>query len=116
MLKDSTPRTEEFSSEVMMVPTYNLNASPTSVMGGLSTASVVHLLGKFVPGAGFGNGLVHAVESVNAIKVTDDTAMLKIPDNGTTRVLENLTAADVLTHDEAKEPSKGYGVHPPNDE
>lgn len=41
----------------------------TSVIGGLGTASVVYLRGKFVSGAGFGNAFVHADCMVDAFCV-----------------------------------------------
>lgn len=71
----------------------------TPVIGGFGSAKVVHSLGNFVPGAGFGNGFVHTEKSVNTDCLTHDTAPLKIPDNGTTRVIENLAATDDETHD-----------------
>lgn len=84
----------------MGVPTLNKGTVLTSVIGGFGTANVVSKLGNLLTGAGVGNGVAHADVIVNSECVAEDSSSLKCPDNGTTRVIENLVAAEVLTHKE----------------
>lgn len=86
VLEGTTGRTDVLLSESINIATRDVDT--TSVIGGFGTAKVVHLLGKLVSGAGVGNILATTDDIVDARTVANLTTYLKIPDNGTTRVLE----------------------------
>ncbi len=86
VFEGTTDRTDALSSDTINPATKEVDT--TSVIGGLGTAKVVHLSGKLVPGAGVGNIFVTTDDLVDTSPVANLTTYLKIPDNGTTRVLE----------------------------
>lgn len=80
-------------------------------MGGFGTANVVSKLGNLLTGAGVGNGVAPADYMVYSDCVAEDPSPLKCPDNGTTRVIENLAATEVFAHKDRTKKTEEKGVH-----